>query len=63
VTTLAEDAFTKLWDTALDAMLSRNHEAALKAFLAADKLKPGDPKVLANIRRLDDMGVRQENLS
>lgn len=62
-TTPDEGAFATLWERALDAMLSRNHEEALKAFLAANKIRPGDPKVLANIRRLEDMGVREENPS
>jgi CheY-like chemotaxis protein len=46
----------KLWDEGLDAMLSRDYTRALTIFAKAQRLFPGDAKVRANIRRLNQMG-------
>lgn len=57
------DPFTSLWDQALDALLRKDHATALRAFEEAQLLRPDDQKVAANIRRLRDLGMKQEERS
>ncbi len=57
----AEDiAFEEAWDEGIDALLSRDYPAALRAFLVAKELKPDDSKVHANIKRLAELGVTHD---
>jgi CheY-like chemotaxis protein len=39
-----------------DALLNHQLGAAARAFFAAERLRPGDPLVLANLRRLKELG-------
>ncbi|MEW6126797.1 MAG: response regulator [Acidobacteriota bacterium] len=52
-----ENAFNTIWEEAISAMIERDYQRALKAFLQADAIAPGDRKVAANLARLKDMGV------
>lgn len=45
-----------LLDQGLDALLSRDYAAAWQAFSEADRLRPGDPVVRANLNRMRQMG-------
>lgn len=53
------NAFEEARDRALDALLERRHADALREFLAADALQPGDSTVTANIHRLRQMGAAE----
>ena len=57
-----EIAFAEIWDRGINAMLDRDHERALEAFLAASKLRPKDRKVIANLERLKTLGWVPERL-
>jgi CheY-like chemotaxis protein len=48
--------FDNLWTRGVEALLRREFEAAACAFSAAEKLRPGDPRVQANLIRLKEMG-------
>ncbi len=52
-----EIAFTELWDVGVDALLRKDYSAAMRAFVSARDLQPEDPKVVANIQRLEAMGI------
>lgn len=45
-------AFERLKEEGIDAILSRKHEVALDCFERANEIRPGDPQVEANIKRL-----------
>jgi CheY-like chemotaxis protein len=51
-----QPSFDELWTRGVDALLAREFEAAFHAFAAADALRPGDPRVVANLARLKEMG-------
>jgi len=51
-----EPTFDELWTRGVDALLAREFEDAMRAFLAADAVHPGDPRVVANLVRLKEMG-------
>lgn len=53
-----QQRFEALWEEGLDAMLSRDYPRALQVFTDANKLMAGDPKVLANIARLNQLGYQ-----
>lgn len=48
--------FDDLWDVGVEALLKKDYGGALQAFVAARALRPDDPRVLANLKRLADMG-------
>jgi CheY-like chemotaxis protein len=50
------DKFAEAWDRGIGALLSKDYPAALKAFLEARALRPDDPRVAANLKRLEDLG-------
>lgn len=52
--------FDRIWDEAVAALLAKDHRAALRLFLAAARLRPGDRKVEANLARLKEMGYKVE---
>ena len=45
-----------LWDIGVDALLRKDYAGALQAFVSARELRPDDGRVLANLKRLADMG-------
>lgn len=53
--------FGELWDRGIQALLSKDYPAALKAFLEAQVLRPDDPRVTANLKRLEDLGFGVPN--
>lgn len=53
-------AFEEAWEDGIDALLHRDYPRALRAFLAARELRPSDTKVHANIRRLDELGIKPD---
>jgi DNA-binding response OmpR family regulator len=48
--------FELAWEHALEAMLKKDYPAAVQAFRVAESLRPDDPRVKANLKRLGDMG-------
>jgi DNA-binding response OmpR family regulator len=48
--------FELAWEHALEAMLKKDYPAAVQAFRVAESLRPDDPRVKANLKRLDEMG-------
>jgi CheY-like chemotaxis protein len=56
---LSQDAsFDELLSQGVEAALVRDYPSALRAFRAADAVRPNDPIVTANIRRLEKLGIR-----
>lgn len=55
-----EARVNSLLDEGLDALLSRDYETAWKVFTEADRLKPGNPVVTANIARIRQLGLNPE---
>ncbi len=51
-----ERAFKRLLDDEVEALLSKRFSDALEAFGAAHELRPGDPVVTANLKRLAELG-------
>jgi CheY-like chemotaxis protein len=61
VTTRAPSAppsasFEDLWKQGVDALLNREFTRAMEAFSMADGLRPNEPRILANLQRLREMG-------
>ncbi len=54
-------AFNEAFERGLDALFSRDYREALNAFLTAERIRPGDTKVQANIQRLREMGYEEES--
>jgi DNA-binding response OmpR family regulator len=52
----AAPTFDELWAVGVEALLKREHAVAARAFRAAGELRQGHPGVLANLRRLKEMG-------
>lgn len=50
--------FTTALEAGIDALLDKDYPRALAAFLRADRLRPGDPRITANLRRLEELGHR-----
>ncbi len=48
--------FDELFEDGVDALLGKRFAEAFRAFDAADRMKPGDPRVQANLERLRQMG-------
>ncbi len=48
--------FASLWDAGVSALLERDLSRAFGSFQSAALLRPDDPKVLANLVRLRDLG-------
>jgi CheY-like chemotaxis protein len=48
--------FGEVWDRGIGALLGKDYAGALQAFLEARTLKPDDPRVAANLKRLEDLG-------
>lgn len=48
--------FDEHYEAGVDALLGRRFSEAFRAFLAARSLRPDDPKVNANLRRLEELG-------
>jgi hypothetical protein len=55
----AAPTFDELWALGIEASLKRQYVAAARAFRAAGELRQGHPGVLANLRRLKEMGYGQ----
>lgn len=51
-----DTAFNNAWDEGIAALLMKDYQAALAAFKAAEALRPDDPKVKTNLKRLREMG-------
>jgi CheY-like chemotaxis protein len=51
-----QQRFGEVWDLGIAALLAKDYPGALRAFLQARDLKPDDPRVAANLKRLDDLG-------
>lgn len=51
-------AFEAAFDSGIDALLAKDHAAAVEAFERARALRPDDAKVLANLARLAELGFR-----
>jgi DNA-binding NtrC family response regulator len=49
-------SFDELYDRGVDALLAKDYRAAFLAFLDANRMRPEDRRVLANLQRLRDMG-------
>ncbi len=48
--------FDELWSQGVEALLNHDFLAAIRAFKATEALRPGEPRVLANLARLKEMG-------
>ncbi|MFO0581957.1 MAG: response regulator [Anaeromyxobacter sp.] len=48
--------FEEHWDAGVEALLARDFPAALAAFLRARALRPDDGRVIANLKRLAELG-------
>jgi DNA-binding response OmpR family regulator len=48
--------FELAWEHALEAMLKKDYPAAAQAFRVAQSLRPDDPRVAANLKRLGELG-------
>jgi CheY-like chemotaxis protein len=48
--------FDELWSQGVEALLRREFGTAARAFSAAGKLRPDDPRIQANLLRLREMG-------
>ncbi len=48
--------FDELYESGVDALLGRNYEVALRDFTEASELVSDDPRVIANLSRLREMG-------
>jgi CheY-like chemotaxis protein len=49
-------SFEDLWTQGVDALLNREFSRAVQAFSMADGLRPNEPRILANLQRLQEMG-------
>ena len=47
------------FEAGIDALLDKDYPRAQAAFLQADGLRPGDPRITANLRRLEELGHRR----
>jgi CheY-like chemotaxis protein len=52
----APASFEEMWSDGVEALLAREFTRAVRSFLAADRLRPNEPRVVANLQRLHDMG-------
>ena len=52
----APDPFDACFEEAVSALLARDHAKAYALFTVANRLRPGDRKVEANLARLREMG-------
>ena len=50
--------FAASLEAGIDALLDKDYPRALAAFLRADLVRPGDPRITANLRRLEELGHR-----
>lgn len=50
--------FARLYEAGVDALLRKRFVEAYAAFRAADVARPGDSRVIANIKRLEQMGYK-----
>jgi CheY-like chemotaxis protein len=55
-----EATYEELWKQGVEALLNREFHSALRAFKAADVLQPGEPRILANLARLEEMGYSSD---
>ena len=51
-----EVRFAELYEQGVDALLDRDYPRALEVFRECHSLVPSDPRVVANLKRLKDMG-------
>ena len=56
-----QPTFEELWTQGVEALLKREFLPALRAFKAADALQPGEPRILANLARLKEMGYSSDS--
>lgn len=56
----AVDPFDEAWERGVEALLGRRYTEAAAAFLEADRLRPGQPKVAVNLKRLAELGALPE---
>ena len=54
------DPFDEVCDDAISALLAKDYPAAAAAFARARALRPDDPKVNANLKRLSELGFEPE---
>jgi CheY-like chemotaxis protein len=54
-----DDRFAAAWDRGIAALLKKDYPGALAAFVEARALRPGDPRVAANLKRLQDLGFEE----
>ena len=55
-----DPSFERHWEAAVQALLAKEYEEARREFLAARAAKPDDPKVIANLKRLEELGYGDE---
>ena len=55
-----ESTFDELWQQGVEALLNREFHSSLRAFKAADALQPDEPRILANLARLEEMGYSSD---
>ena len=48
--------FEEHFEAGIEALLAKRHADAYRAFEAAHSLRPGEPKVSANLQRLKELG-------
>lgn len=56
----AVDEFETAWEAGINALLNKEYQVALRAFLLANQLQPGNRRVEANVKRLHEMGIVAE---
>ena len=54
---LPSDGFDEAWEEGVNALLERDLPVAMRAFLRAGAIRPGDRRVEANVNRLRELGV------
>ncbi len=54
-----KERFGAAWDRGIAALLEKDYPGALRAFLEARSLEPGDPRVAANLARLRELGFAE----
>lgn len=56
----AADDFESQWESGVNALLRRDYPTALRAFTLAKKSRPDDARVLANLKRLRELGFSDD---
>jgi CheY-like chemotaxis protein len=54
-----DERFATAWDRGIASLLRKDYPGALRAFVEARQLRPNDPRVAANLKRLQDLGFEE----